>query len=211
MDPGTDWVPSEGKYALDFQGSPADKQRADIQLFASNARFTVTCWCKLSATGAVNLIGATNSAFTRSQFYLRLGANSGFTDDSGSYYEVTMPPVSVGVLTFISLSYDGATLTSWINGSVHATASHAAVPWTTSATLAIGRGGEYDGQYFNGLLDDLRVYNRVLTPSEIRTLSFRRGIAYETQRRTRAYVAGGGPAGLSIPIAAYHYNHNLAS
>jgi hypothetical protein len=43
--------------------------------------------------------------------------------------------------------------------------------------------GSPETQYFNGQIDDVAIYNRALTAGEIRTLSRRRGIAYEVRRQ----------------------------
>jgi len=77
-----------------------------------------------------------------------------------------------------------------------------------TGTASIGNsysGGDQAGTEFNGQIDDVAVYNRVLKPSEIRTLSRRRGIVYEARRqdfggsgfqaawaRQRAQLIGGG-------------------
>ena len=59
-------------------------------------------------------------------------------------------------------------------------------------------------------LCDIRLYNRVLSPNEIRLLATRPGIAYERKRQF-AFKAPAAVGGLSIPIAAYHYNHNIGA
>lgn len=35
---------------------------------------------------------------------------------------------------------------------------------------AIGRSGNYDSEYFNGLIDDIRIYNRALSPEEVKAI-----------------------------------------
>jgi hypothetical protein len=65
-------------------------------------------------------------------------------------------------------TYDGANLRLYVNGALASTtAVTGAMPATTNA-LRIG-GNTVWGEYFNGLIDDVRVYNRALTIAEIQT------------------------------------------
>ena len=47
-----------------------------------------------------------------------------------------------------------------------------------------------EGTFFNGLLDDVRIYNRALTPSEIGTLAEAPYAAYECRKRPTVFVFG---------------------
>jgi hypothetical protein len=62
---------------------------------------------------------------------------------------------------------------------VFATVNYVTIGAEKTAAAAIGK-------YWPGLLDDLRVYNRVLTPAEIRLLASRRGIGLTLSGSTRA-------------------------
>jgi hypothetical protein len=52
-----------------------------------------------------------------------------------------------------------------------------------TGTASIGNSYDQIGTEFAGQIDDVSVYNRALTSGEIRTLSRRRGIAYEARRQ----------------------------
>ena len=69
--------------------------------------------------------------------------------------------------THIALTYDGAALRLYVNGSQ---ASHRAIRGRirrTTDPLWIGGNRPY-GEYFQGVLDEVRVYDRALGPSEVR-------------------------------------------
>ncbi|GBF50115.1 concanavalin A-like lectin/glucanases family protein [Leptospira ryugenii] len=66
-------------------------------------------------------------------------------------------------------TYDGANSQIYFNGSLRSTTG---ITWATaaSATLRVGRRMDA-GEFFSGSLDDIRIYNRVLSASEIQALS----------------------------------------
>jgi hypothetical protein len=64
---------------------------------------------------------------------------------------------------------------------------------TASNAASILAGIESVGTYpFNGQLDDIRIYNRALSPQEIALLASRRGIAYEMDRPALPYTVQSG-------------------
>jgi hypothetical protein len=66
------------------------------------------------------------------------------------------------------MTYDGTTMRMFVNGvQVSAKAVSGAVAVSDGA-LRIG-GNSIWGEYFRGLIDEVRVYNRALTAAEIQT------------------------------------------
>ena len=68
--------------------------------------------------------------------------------------------------THLALTYDGAALRLYVNGAQAATRATTGAIQTTTNPLWIGGNQPY-GEYFQGLIDEARVYNRALTPAEI--------------------------------------------
>ncbi len=66
-------------------------------------------------------------------------------------------------------TYDGTTMRLYVNNILEGTALHGA-PTTTTEPFTIAKAGEVT----NGYIDEVRVYNRVLSPAEIQTLYERR-------------------------------------
>ena len=64
-------------------------------------------------------------------------------------------------LVVSGLTYDGATLRLYVNGTLVATQAKTGAITSSTNQLQIGGDSIY-GQYFNGLIDEVRVYN---TPS----------------------------------------------
>ena len=70
--------------------------------------------------------------------------------------------------THVALSYDLATLRLYVNGTQVAT--HAATGSIQTNTNPLWMGGNTPyGEYFQGLIDEVRVYNRALNQAEIQT------------------------------------------
>ena len=63
---------------------------------------------------------------------------------------------------YLALTYDGATVRLYLNGAQ--VASHARTGAITTSTNPLTLGGDpFYGQYFNGLIDKIRIYNIALT------------------------------------------------
>jgi hydrogenase maturation factor HypE len=74
--------------------------------------------------------------------------------------------VAVNAWTHLAATYDGATLRLYINGVQVASRGQTGPIVTSSSPLRIG-GNSVWGEFFKGYLDEVRVYNRALTTSEI--------------------------------------------
>lgn len=68
----------------------------------------------------------------------------------------------------LATSYDGAALRLYVNGTLVQTRALSGNISTSNNPLRIG-GNAVWGEYFGGLIDEVRVYNRALTPAEIQT------------------------------------------
>jgi hypothetical protein len=82
----------------------------------------------------------------------------------------SLPPV--GVWTHIAAMWDGSTMVLHTNGVQQASQGAAGSITTTADLLAIAKknGSGVVGDYFNGRLDDVRIYNRALSGVEIAML-----------------------------------------
>jgi hypothetical protein len=74
--------------------------------------------------------------------------------------------LALGNWTYVSQTWDGTTLKLYIDGAEVASQPAAGTLAVNNGVLKIG-GSSTAGQFFNGLVDEVRVYNRVRTPAEI--------------------------------------------
>jgi hypothetical protein len=70
------------------------------------------------------------------------------------------------VWTHLAFTYDGTTVKGYVDGVERLSATDAASITPRGHSLRLGVDGLYQ-QFFRGTLDDLRIYSRALTPSEI--------------------------------------------
>ena len=70
--------------------------------------------------------------------------------------------------TFLAETYDGATLRLYVNGTQVASTAHTGSISTSTNPLQIGGDSLY-GQYFAGMIDEVRIYNTALTATQIQT------------------------------------------
>ena len=76
--------------------------------------------------------------------------------------------VPLNAWTHLAATYDGSALRLYVNGALVTTFAVSGSLATTTNPLRIG-GNTIWGEYFNGLIDDVRIYNRALTAAEIQS------------------------------------------
>ncbi|MFO0691587.1 MAG: PQQ-dependent sugar dehydrogenase [Myxococcota bacterium] len=95
------------------------------------------------------------------RLYAGVGDGNAFT----AYVSVPLTTADLGVWKHVALTYDGTTLRFYVNGVLAASAPGAHVP--TNNPLYFGR-WPFD-QFWDGLIDEVRIYDRALTASAIQT------------------------------------------
>jgi hypothetical protein len=76
--------------------------------------------------------------------------------------------VPLNTWTHLAATYDGANLRLYVNGVQVGSLAQTGSMLVSARTLRIG-GNSVWGEYFNGLIDDVRIYNRALSATEIQT------------------------------------------
>jgi hypothetical protein len=174
MDPGTDWVASGNGLALDFDGSN-DYVNAKIPTIElSTDGCTLSIWYR-NSTGTTGVYAALCSSTSGAPFlifqasgssiYLGHRSNaSGDTATSGGTWQ------SASWKNIIAVSTPSA-LTLYSNGLQTSTLSRTSAA-TTLNQISIGALNRAGGlsNYSISQQDDVRIYNRALTPSEIQLL-----------------------------------------
>ncbi len=206
MDAGTDWVVSQGRYALDFDSVNDRVETASTTAgqFLGNQPFSVYVRFRAASFGRV-LVARRGFTWSNPSEWALFAANSGtpfaYICDGVSYGTRLGTGGTAGRLITntwhdMVMTWDGGTtytsVTFWVDGKIDAqnnVDSSGAFASIKSANLPLTIGAEYVGTHLNGQISDVRLYRRILSPSEIRSLSLRPGIAYELAPRRRSSVA----------------------
>ncbi|HTR79395.1 MAG TPA: LamG-like jellyroll fold domain-containing protein, partial [Gemmatimonadaceae bacterium] len=105
-------------------------------------------------------------------FYLEATSTNGSFPDAGligggSYADAFgTAKLTANAWSFLTETYDGSTLRLYVNGTQVASTAHTGAIATSTNPLQIGGDSIY-GQYFVGLIDEVRVYNVALSAAQI--------------------------------------------
>jgi Concanavalin A-like lectin/glucanases superfamily/Bacterial Ig domain len=86
----------------------------------------------------------------------------------GSRFSAAPTALPFDTWTHLAMTYDGATIRTFVNGVQTSSTAQTGNPSVTTNALRIG-GNSVWGEYFAGLIDEVRVYNRALSATEIQT------------------------------------------
>jgi hypothetical protein len=134
----------------------------DVLLNQLSGNFTMECWIYPTATstrmvfaGSISAAGSDNwlweiTSANKLSFTFSIGGSSVTATSTAS--------ISQNTWTYVAVVRNGGTLTQYINGSSDGTASPTAGAYrNASFGFAIGRGGDYNGLYYTGYVDDFRI------------------------------------------------------
>ena len=144
-------------------------------------QFTFSCWFKQTApnTGHMPFIWQRNPDNTYNSFGVEYwDAANLFTmwndQDWGNLPAPVVAPL-VGVWNFLTVVWTPEAVTMYLNGTPStAAASHLARDFSAASTLYLGY-DSYWQTHMNGLMDEVALFNRALSPAEIQSL-------YDTSR-----------------------------
>jgi hypothetical protein len=105
------------------------------------------------------------------RYYLMAGSSSGAPAAGGTFAtgnaNVYAPSaLAVNAWNHLAVTYDSARVRIYANGVEVASQPQTALLTTSNGPLRFG-GTQAYGEYYNGKIDEVRVYNRALTPAEI--------------------------------------------
>ena len=192
MEPATDWVPSQGKIALNFDGTNENVD-IDSNLGIASKVLSYSAWIYPVSSGyrTVFCIGRDNTL--RNVIYLESSDFNLFLFQfvNGSFASsATGPSLTANKWQHVGVLINGTAVVLFVDNVTVNTAIDAGFPSSMNRS-SIGAFVDSNGtriNHFNGQIDDVRVYNRDLSMSEIATLALRRGIAYETDRIRRYFI-----------------------
>lgn len=210
-----DWVSGQYGRALDFDGVDDVVTCASVvsgNLSQLNA--TITCWAKLVdasafaciiakrsnsgvfpqwqlTQGNVTTNGGANASKKIGIFWYKGGAinntanNQCFhtTNDvvDGNWHHIALRRTN-GTVPMFFIDGIAVAVTAVVNGTTNIDADHLTDPITIGSSLTSGLASNLNGQ-----IDDIRIYNRAVTESEIRLLASRPGIGLRQKQHRQTF------------------------
>jgi len=145
--------------------------------FGSTSPITVDLWAfRISTAPAQHIMGKRNDCgFSGLDINYQMGFDS--REGAGLFFGAYQGSVSTGVdlplntWTHLAATFDGSTFRFYINGQLAGTGT-GTLGQTFAVPLTIGTSGTCHqfGQGFGGLIDEVEIYNRALSASEIQAI-----------------------------------------
>jgi uncharacterized protein (TIGR03437 family) len=163
-----------GKYgaALSFNGSNSWVTINDSATLDLTKGMTIEAWVNPTTLGAPWRTVAIKEVTGAMSYALYANTDTG--KPSGHVYIASefdtrgVAAVATKAWTHLATTFDGATLCMYVNGALVSSKAVAGSIKTSNGVLRIG-GNSVWGEYFSGLIDEVRVYNRALAASEIQS------------------------------------------
>jgi hypothetical protein len=165
---------SAGRYgqALGFDSSGDWVTVADAASLDLTTGMTLEAWVNPSALGGWRTIlmkqGATDLVYAMyvnnaRRAYAELSIGGTRLSVAGS------SALPLNAWTHVAASYDGAALRLYVNGVQVSSASRSGSIVTSTGPLRIGGNSIFANEFWTGLIDEVRVYDRALSASEVQS------------------------------------------
>ena len=174
---GSEWTTGTLNGALRFDGSNDRVSCGNFDVTGGDGHITLCAWMKADdfGTSDARFLAKTTSTAEQSHYWMlstysgtrlrfRLKTNGSTTtlySDSGV--------LSTGVWTHVAATWDGSTMRVYANGTERKSTSKSGTLSTSSSVeIAIGNNPPGAGEVpFDGLIDDVRIYNQALNSVEL--------------------------------------------
>lgn len=162
-----------GKFgnALSFNGTSDWVTIPHAAVLNLTTALTLEAWVKPSALAdwRAVLLKESSSGLSYALYASDTASHpSGYIRRSGDVGASGSSAPALNTWTHLATTYDGATLRLFVNGVQAASRAVTGSIVTSASPLRIG-GDSVWGEYFSGLIDEVRVYNRALTAVEIQS------------------------------------------
>ncbi|WP_326596778.1 LamG-like jellyroll fold domain-containing protein [Streptomyces brevispora] len=168
---GTTWTPGVQGSALKFNGEGQYAQ-TEGPVVDTTGNYTVSAWATLDALpGNYATVVSQDGRRTENPFYLQYGQGAfAFSTPGGKRARAEMTPATAKWYHLVGVR-DGDELKLYVDGSLAATAQAGPADVSTGP-LSVGR-AQYAGEkgdFWNGAIDQVKVYDRALTADEVSAL-----------------------------------------
>jgi len=160
--------------AYSFNGSN-DDIALNNNIIGGYSAMTFSVWVKANSFSAVNPILKTWSDIKSNRKILIDIDTSGYIDfdiyTTTQYGGSMSSQISTNTWYFLTFTYDGSIMKLYINGTEQSTTySASGIIQTGTLQDYFGKTNNVASEYFNGIMDEIGIWNRALTASEISEL-----------------------------------------
>jgi len=166
---GATWI-TTGRYgaALSFSGTGAFVSIPNSQSLNMTNAITVEAWVYPTALGGWKPLVYKETGFA----YVLMGSSGSSSTPSfgGSFSSANAmgtTALPLNTWSHIAGTYDGTTLRVYVNGVLATSQAQTGTISASTGPLMIG--GNNEGEYWAGRIDEVRIYNRALSQSEIQS------------------------------------------
>ena len=167
---GATWTSGHDGGALSFNGSNASVDLGSLGTFYQSG-FTLEGWVQkqTSTKKDVGVLGSWSSSGGPMLWVDHLAGDYQLTLNSGlsSYLDSGHTPIG-GQWQYLAATFDGSTARFYIDG-VQVASRSVTSSVGSSNNWRIGAYGSVAGGFFDGLIDNVRIYNRALSDTEVQT------------------------------------------
>ncbi len=157
--------------ALSFNGSNYVEVNNSSSISMGTDAHTAAAWIKLNSYGTYRpVIAKRSGGIVDFSYHIDDSASDGkMASYNGSTSVGSTSTVSLGVWHHVAWVYSSSTVFFYLDGAPNGSASQTSGA-ANSANLYIGKDNGTTQFYFDGSIDDTRLYNRALSASEVKTL-----------------------------------------
>jgi hypothetical protein len=180
---GPTWTSGQIGGALSFDGADDYVEVPDSEALDSPDELTISSWIYLHDKWFHNVIVAKSTAYDNGYYFVVNGAYAHSTGLEGGVLVVNVgeaedylrgPPISAGKWYHVACTFDAEAERLYVNGAkVRDRAAPVSSITPSGSNLRIGKSttmywNEFDDlHYFEGIIDDVRIYDRALSTEEI--------------------------------------------
>jgi hypothetical protein len=174
------WTSGKRRGALSFDGRDDYVEIGKDPRYYFQGPFTIAAWINIGSLPKSEFGMYVVSDYTpeghRSTFAIRVltsGAAQFFwqTEDKDVSHATSAARLTPGTWVHLAGVWDGTARTIYVNGTADGTNANPTSRPDNRGAVSIGRPGSFNGLYFNGRIDDVRIYNRALSSMEIQSLA----------------------------------------
>ncbi len=167
------WGAGKINNALTFNGVDDEVDVPSASVLKPATAFTVAAWVKPTSTSDMAVVKSPDGTGFGTGWRLTLSSTTGvttyITTSVSGNTSANVGSTVAGQWSHVAFVYDGNFLTAYLNGVAGTpTPATGTVTYGASDVLKIGKSSGVS--YFSGIIDDVRIYNRALSASDMLTL-----------------------------------------